>query len=162
MFEYNSQKIYLRFGNICVKFRTFVCDSCKSSHQAISHRVKSISMSTWTIDEVNELTDSMGGGNDAARATWLKNAPECGQRKLRSLSSVTSSLNCVNKATEVVQDQRLEIGLKYTSNLSSTAMNEDYSNRKSSTHPRVPRVPPQVRLGTVLTISNLPLKQLRK
>ena len=27
------------FGNICVAFRTFVCNYCKTSHQAISHRV---------------------------------------------------------------------------------------------------------------------------
>jgi hypothetical protein len=68
------------FGNICVKYKTFVCDMCKTSHQAISHRVKSVSMSTWTMDEVRELMDEYGGGNDAARHTWLANAPPCGSR----------------------------------------------------------------------------------
>ena len=37
-------------------------------------------MSEWTWDEVNQLTDEQGGGNDAARHTWLANAPQCGGR----------------------------------------------------------------------------------
>lgn len=69
------------FSSVCVKFKTFVCDLCKTSHQAISHRVKSITMSTWTLDEVNELSDECCGGNDAARFTWLRNAPTVGGRK---------------------------------------------------------------------------------
>lgn len=68
------------FGNICAKFKTFVCDLCKTSHQAISHRVKSISMSTWTLDEVNELTEERGGGNLVAAHVWLHNAPPFGSR----------------------------------------------------------------------------------
>ena len=54
------------FGNVCVKFKTFVCDNCKSSHQAISHRCKSVTMSTWNMEEVQELTAQRGGGNLAA------------------------------------------------------------------------------------------------
>ena len=68
------------FGNICVAFKTFVCDYCKTSHQAISHRVKSVSMSEWTMDEVRELTAERGGGNDAARNIWLANAPAIGKK----------------------------------------------------------------------------------
>jgi hypothetical protein len=45
----------LGFGNVCIKFGTFVCDLCKTSHQAISHRVKSASMSVWTLDEVQGM-----------------------------------------------------------------------------------------------------------
>mmetsp|Transcript_20085 Transcript_20085/g.28865 ORF Transcript_20085/g.28865 Transcript_20085/m.28865 type:complete len:492 (+) Transcript_20085:101-1576(+) len=70
----------LGFGNICVKFQTFVCDSCKTSHQAISHRCKSVSMSSWTHDEVNALTAPYGGGNEIALKTWLANAPPIGER----------------------------------------------------------------------------------
>ena len=68
------------FGSICVAFKTFVCDYCKTSHQAISHRVKSVSMSEWTMDEVRELTAERGGGNDAARNIWLANAPAIGKK----------------------------------------------------------------------------------
>lgn len=69
------------YGNVCVKFKTFVCDLCKTSHQAVSHRVKSLTMSTWTLDEVNELADENGGGNDAARHIWLQRAPAFGGSK---------------------------------------------------------------------------------
>lgn len=65
------------FGTICIKFNTFVCNECKSSHQAISHRCKSISMSTWTMDEVHALER---GGNDMCRRTWLASAPPLGQQ----------------------------------------------------------------------------------
>eukprot|EP01039_Chlorochromonas_danica_P012778 gene12778-14707_t len=68
------------FGNVCVKFSTFVCDLCKTSHQAISHQVKSITMSNWTMEEVNKLMDHRGGGNAAAQHIWLGNAPAYGQR----------------------------------------------------------------------------------
>lgn len=70
----------LGFGNICVKFQTFVCNDCKSSHQAISHRCKSVSMSTWTVEEVLDLTTIRGGGNEVALRTWLANAPPIGGR----------------------------------------------------------------------------------
>ena len=66
------------FGNVCVKFKTFICDLCKTSHQAISHRVKSFSMSTWTMDEVMDLTIERNGGNEAALHIWLANAPPPG------------------------------------------------------------------------------------
>ena len=66
-----------QFGHstVCIKFFTFVCSNCKSSHQAISHRCKSLTMSSWTDAEVAELEAK---GNDYARNTWLKNAPPVG------------------------------------------------------------------------------------
>jgi hypothetical protein len=63
------------YSNICIKFHTFVCNNCKSSHQAISHRCKSLTMSSWSDQEVQELEQK---GNDYAQRTWLKNAPPIG------------------------------------------------------------------------------------
>jgi Putative GTPase activating protein for Arf len=63
------------FSTICAKFGTFVCNECKSSHQAISHRCKSLTMSSWDAAEVDALERS---GNESARNTWLANAPPCG------------------------------------------------------------------------------------
>jgi Putative GTPase activating protein for Arf len=63
------------FTTVCIKFFTFVCNECKSSHQAISHRCKSLTMSSWTDEEVSELERK---GNDYCRRTWLKNAPPYG------------------------------------------------------------------------------------
>ena len=67
------------FGNVCVKFGTFVCDLCKTSHQAVSHRVKSVTMSTWTLEEVEALTPPLGG-NELVERTWLGKAPPPGGR----------------------------------------------------------------------------------
>jgi hypothetical protein len=64
------------FSSICAKFHTFVCNECKTSHQAISHRCKSITMSAWTMQEVKELEQK---GNDYCRRTWLARAPPIGQ-----------------------------------------------------------------------------------
>lgn len=63
------------FSTVCIKYHTFVCNMCKSSHQAISHRCKSLTMSAWTNAEVAELERK---GNDHARRTWLQSAPPCG------------------------------------------------------------------------------------
>ena len=62
-------------GNVCMPFRTFVCGSCKSAHQAFSHRVKSITQSHWTAAEVESLRARSGGGNDNCRRSWLALCP---------------------------------------------------------------------------------------
>lgn len=56
------------FKNCCVKYDTFVCSNCKAAHQAFSHRMKGITMSTFTREEVDRLHDR---GNVAAERTWL-------------------------------------------------------------------------------------------
>ncbi len=59
------------FGDVCEKFSSFVCHPCKSAHQSFSHRCKSVSLSNWTLAEVQKLSDQAGGGNAHARQTWL-------------------------------------------------------------------------------------------
>jgi len=73
---------YHNFSCACDLFFADECEIIvgKTSHQAISHRVKSITMSNWTMDEVNELTDQRCGGNNAALHIWLQNSPPIGQR----------------------------------------------------------------------------------
>lgn len=39
---------------------------------------KGISMSNWTMDEVNLLTSEYNGGNESAAKIWLENAPTFG------------------------------------------------------------------------------------
>jgi len=65
------------FSTVCIKFHTFVCNDCKSSHQAISHRCKSLTMSSWSDEEVEELRQK---GNAYCLKTYLKHAPPCGQQ----------------------------------------------------------------------------------
>lgn len=66
---------------ICLNFNTFICSNCSGLHRKFpGHRVKSISLSTFTNDEVQAIEAS--GGNEAARNLWLyhyrssKDSPE--------------------------------------------------------------------------------------
>ena len=43
---------------ICTDFHTFICTECSGLHRELSHKVKSISMSNWTRDEVDALEKS--------------------------------------------------------------------------------------------------------
>ncbi|CAL4930753.1 unnamed protein product [Urochloa decumbens] len=54
---------------VCTSFWTFVCVSCSGIHREFTHRVKSISMSTFSTQEVEALQK---GGNQRARELFLK------------------------------------------------------------------------------------------
>lgn len=64
------------FSTVCIKYYTFVCNLCKTAHQAVSHRCKSLTMSSWDQGEVLKL---MKNGNVVAGKTWLAAAPPIGQ-----------------------------------------------------------------------------------
>jgi len=64
------------FHTVCIKYLTFVCNLCKTAHQAVSHRCKSLTMSSWDTGEVLQLKKH---GNDYARRVWLANAPAVGE-----------------------------------------------------------------------------------
>jgi hypothetical protein len=52
----------LGFDAVCFQFKTFVCSACKSAHQGYSHRCKSVRMSNWSKEEVEQLKSENGGG----------------------------------------------------------------------------------------------------
>jgi hypothetical protein len=52
---------------ICTDFLTFVCTECSGLHRELSHKVKSISMSNWSRDEVEALEVSGGNSRDAGK-----------------------------------------------------------------------------------------------
>ncbi|XVE90269.1 hypothetical protein DITRI_Ditri20bG0065200 [Diplodiscus trichospermus] len=54
---------------VCTNFWTFVCMTCSGIHREFTHRVKSVSMSKFTSQEVEALQN---GGNQRARDTYLK------------------------------------------------------------------------------------------
>ncbi|KAF8683962.1 hypothetical protein HU200_044911 [Digitaria exilis] len=54
---------------VCTSFWTFVCVSCSGIHREFTHRVKSVSMSTFSSQEVEALQK---GGNQRARESFLK------------------------------------------------------------------------------------------
>ncbi|GBG26418.1 Arf-GAP with GTPase, ANK repeat and PH domain-containing protein 2 [Hondaea fermentalgiana] len=53
---------------ICLNFNTFVCTSCSGILREFSYRVKGISMSTFTDEEMQSIRN---GGNAIARKIWL-------------------------------------------------------------------------------------------
>jgi len=64
------------FKGVCMAFKTFICNDCKSAHQSFSHRTKSVDMSVWKMDEVRVLDERNGGGNRAAQRLWLAHVPD--------------------------------------------------------------------------------------
>ncbi|OMO69939.1 Arf GTPase activating protein [Corchorus capsularis] len=54
---------------VCTNFWTFVCMTCSGIHREFTHRVKSVSMSKFTSQEVEALQN---GGNQRARDIFLK------------------------------------------------------------------------------------------
>uniref|UniRef100_A0A0A8Y923 Arf-GAP domain-containing protein n=1 Tax=Arundo donax TaxID=35708 RepID=A0A0A8Y923_ARUDO len=54
---------------VCTSFWTFVCISCSGIHREFTHRVKSVSMSTFSTQEVEALQK---GGNQRAKESFLK------------------------------------------------------------------------------------------
>eukprot|EP00249_Psilotum_nudum_P022311 c28467_g1_i1 orf=141-1706(-) len=54
---------------VCLNFWTFVCTTCSGMHREFTHRVKSVSMSKFTAQEVGALQN---GGNERAREIYFK------------------------------------------------------------------------------------------
>ncbi|KAL8150815.1 hypothetical protein V2J09_020623 [Rumex salicifolius] len=54
---------------VCNSFWTFVCITCSGIHREFTHRVKSVSMSKFTSQEVESLQN---GGNQRAKEMFLK------------------------------------------------------------------------------------------
>ncbi|RYY34342.1 hypothetical protein EON62_03390, partial [archaeon] len=52
-------------------FRCFVCGNCKTALQEFSFRVKSVTMSNFTAEEVDSLRARNGGGNEWCRRTFM-------------------------------------------------------------------------------------------
>ncbi|CAI5743676.1 unnamed protein product [Peronospora destructor] len=90
---------YNRFGhqNICEKVRTFVCSNCKSAHQSYSMRVKSVSMSNWTMNEVDALREQNGGGNAVAARVWYGRWDDSQMRKPSKEDALDYYKQCINR-----------------------------------------------------------------
>ncbi|GAB4828362.1 hypothetical protein Ancab_035360 [Ancistrocladus abbreviatus] len=54
---------------VCTTFSTFVCTTCGGIHREFTHRVKSVSMSKFTPQEVSAL---QAGGNERAKEIYFK------------------------------------------------------------------------------------------
>lgn len=55
---------------ICLNFQTFVCQTCSGVHREFGHKIKSITLSEWSLWEVEGVE---AGGNYTATQKWLQN-----------------------------------------------------------------------------------------
>merc|ERR1719352_1780585 len=53
---------------ICLDYQTFVCQTCSGIHREFGHKIKGITLSTWSQKEVESIEQ---GGNDKAAQKWL-------------------------------------------------------------------------------------------
>ncbi|XP_021746352.1 arf-GAP domain and FG repeat-containing protein 1-like isoform X2 [Chenopodium quinoa] len=54
---------------VCMTFLTYVCTNCSGVHREFTHRVKSVSMAKFSMEEVTAL---QAGGNERARQSYFK------------------------------------------------------------------------------------------
>ncbi|XP_008808989.2 probable ADP-ribosylation factor GTPase-activating protein AGD14 isoform X2 [Phoenix dactylifera] len=54
---------------VCTNFWTFICTNCSGLHREFTHRVKSISMAKFTLQEISALQE---GGNERAKEIYFK------------------------------------------------------------------------------------------
>lgn len=54
---------------VCMDYGTFICTVCSGLHREIAHRVKGVSLSEWSPEEVNFILEH---GNTAADEVYLK------------------------------------------------------------------------------------------
>ncbi|GLE03155.1 hypothetical protein PINS_up012034 [Pythium insidiosum] len=117
-------------GNICEKFKTFVCSNCKSAHQSFSMRVKSVTMSNWTKDEVDALKEENGGGNAVARRVWLGRWDESKLRKPHEGDHIDVYKRFIDK----VYNDKLFYDEDGARSTSTRASNDCNSSNSSSSH----------------------------
>ncbi|KAH8739077.1 ARF GTPase activating protein [Cryptosporidium ryanae] len=51
---------------ICLDFGTFICSTCSGIHREFNHKIKSISLSNWTLNEVKNICKN-GNKKDAEK-----------------------------------------------------------------------------------------------
>lgn len=115
---------------VCTNFWTFVCMTCSGIHREFTHRVKSVSMSKFTTQEVEALQI---GGNQRAREIYLKDWDPHTQRF--PLSSNADKVREFIK--NVYVDRRYAGGMtpdKPPRDTQSTRNLEDDTRRASSYH----------------------------
>ncbi|XP_047072294.1 probable ADP-ribosylation factor GTPase-activating protein AGD14 [Lolium rigidum] len=89
---------------VCTSFWTFICISCSGIHREFTHRVKSVSMSKFTAQEVEALQK---GGNQRARESFLKNF-DTQQMQLPD----SSNFNSLREFIRVVYVERRYAGVR--------------------------------------------------
>jgi hypothetical protein len=142
------------FGAVVMPFKSFVCDLCKSAHQSYSHRVKSVTMSNWNMDEVKVLAAENGGGNLRVLDTWHggMSAAECGR------PSPQSDLNAIKRFVQRVYIDKAfyrDAPLRTTSKPKHSAPKAQKSPQQKKKAPTSPVLPSAVLAPGGTTASDL-------
>ncbi|XP_022746363.1 probable ADP-ribosylation factor GTPase-activating protein AGD14 isoform X2 [Durio zibethinus] len=115
---------------VCTNFWTFICMTCSGVHREFTHRVKSVSMSKFTSQEVEALQN---GGNQRARDIYLKDWDLQRQRLPDS-----SNADKIREFIKSVYVERKYAGGKTSDkpprDMQSPRNNEDEIRRASSYH----------------------------
>ncbi|KAM7529917.1 hypothetical protein LguiB_033327 [Lonicera macranthoides] len=115
---------------VCTNFWTFVCMTCSGIHREFTHRVKSVSMSKFTSQEVEALQN---GGNQRAREMFLKDWDP--QRERHPNNSNIEKVRQFIK--EVYVDRKYAGGNnsdKHPKDMQNLTNHEDETRRASSYH----------------------------
>ncbi|KAK7377283.1 hypothetical protein VNO80_02705 [Phaseolus coccineus] len=104
---------------VCTTFSTFICTYCSGIHREFTHRVKSVSMAKFSLEEVTAL---QAGGNERAKQIYLKELDP-----LRH--SIPDSSN-IPKLREFIKHVYVE--RRYTGESSSSSLSKLRSSEKDS------------------------------
>ncbi|KAK3151490.1 hypothetical protein QOZ80_3AG0246570 [Eleusine coracana subsp. coracana] len=115
---------------VCTTFWTFVCIACSGIHREFTHRVKSVSMSTFSTQEVEALQK---GGNQRARESFLK---DFDTQKMRLPDS--SNISSLREFIKAVYVERRHAGGRFSERPPRDKQNqkshEEEHKRASSYH----------------------------
>ena len=53
---------------VVLEFNTFVCTTCSGVHRELQHKIKSVGMSTFSVEEIKKVD---AGGNKRGQAVWM-------------------------------------------------------------------------------------------
>uniref|UniRef100_A0A0E0JGZ9 Arf-GAP domain-containing protein n=1 Tax=Oryza punctata TaxID=4537 RepID=A0A0E0JGZ9_ORYPU len=122
---------------VCTSFWTFVCISCSGIHREFTHRVKSVSMSTFTAQEVEALQN---GGNQRAKESFLK---EFDAQKIRLPDS--SNVDSLREFIKAVYVERRYAGGRFSERPPRDKQNQknnEQEHRRASSYHSFSQSPP--------------------
>ncbi|CAN6301070.1 unnamed protein product [Urochloa humidicola] len=122
---------------VCTSFWTFVCVSCSGIHREFTHRVKSISMSTFSTQEVEALQK---GGNQRARESFLK---DFDTQKMRLPDS--SNISSLREFIKAVYVERRYAGGRFSERPPRDKQNQkahEEEHRRASSYHSFSQSPP--------------------
>uniref|UniRef100_A0A0D9VTH3 Arf-GAP domain-containing protein n=1 Tax=Leersia perrieri TaxID=77586 RepID=A0A0D9VTH3_9ORYZ len=122
---------------VCTNFWTFVCISCSGIHREFTHRVKSVSMSTFTTQEVEALQN---GGNQRAKESFLK---EFDAQNLRLPDS--SNIDSLREFIKAVYVERRYAGGRFSERPPRDKQNQknyEQEHRRASSYHSFSQSPP--------------------